>query len=364
LLLFSAQLLAIFSILMLALGYLKAEPQDVGARLFLVLALGIACYLINGMSLAHIDPALRLSPGAWGVALNLGANSIPGVFTLYCFHVFQDNQRVPRALLALLAVQLLLDHLNYRSFRPSIFLSIESDTSFSQFVLGPLPDFIQLFFAVFAVFWCARGWSNDLVETRRFLRWVIIIVQGALILLVVFLENYLLSSASARYAQVHAFITGVIALFTLATLIALLKVDYVGLGKVLLKVTPFVPPEPAQEALQGDVRRFRKVFEQERVYREHGLTIAGLAARLELPEYRLRALINNHLGYRNFNALLHEYRIRDASLMLADPAQRHLPVLTIALTVGYQSITPFNNAFRQAKQQTPTEFRRKALQEQ
>ena len=61
--------------------------------------------------------------------------------------------------------------------------------------------------------------------------------------------------------------------------------------------------------------------------------------------------------------VLHEYRIEDASQMLADRSQRHLPVLTIALTVGYQSITPFNNAFRQMKGVTPTEFRKRALQE-
>jgi AraC-like DNA-binding protein len=36
-----------------------------------------------------------------------------------------------------------------------------------------------------------------------------------------------------------------------------------------------------------------------------------------------------------------------------------LPVLTIALSVGYQSITPFNNAFRQLKGMTPSEYRRK-----
>jgi len=364
LLLFSAQLLAIFSILMLAFGYLKAEPRDISARLFFVLALGIVCYLINGMSLQHIAPALRLTPGSWGVVLNLGANAIPGLFMLYCYHVFQDSQRVPKLLAGLLLLQLVLDHLNYRSYRPSAFLSIQADSSFSQFLLGPVPDFIQLFFAVFAVFWSARGWRTDLVETRRFLRWVIIIVQGGLILAVVFLENYLLSSASARYAQTQALITYVITAVTLATLMALLRFDYVALGKVLLKVTPFVPAVPADEPLQADVRRFRKVFEEDRVYREHGLTIANLATKLDLPEYRLRALINKHLGYRNFNALLHEYRIKDASQMLSDPAQRHLPVLTIALTVGYQSITPFNNAFRQTKNLTPTEFRRKALQEQ
>jgi len=361
LLLYSAQLLAIFSILLLAFGYLKAEPHDVSARLFFVLALGIVCYLINAMSLPHIDPTLRLSPGGWGVVLNLGANAIPGLFMLYCFHVFQDSQRAPRPLLALLLIQLVLDHLNYRSYRPSAFLSVQADSSFTAFLLGPVPDFIQLFFAAFAVFWCARGWSNDLVETRRFLRWVIIVVQGGLILAVVFLENYLLSSASVRYAQAQALITYVISAVTIATLIALLRMDYVALGKVLLKVTPYVP---ADEPLQADVRRFRKVFEEDRVYREHGLTIANLAAKLDLPEYRLRALINKHLGYRNFNALLHEYRIKDACQMLSDPAQRHLPVLTIALTVGYQSITPFNNAFRQTKNLTPTEFRRKALQEQ
>ena len=58
--------------------------------------------------------------------------------------------------------------------------------------------------------------------------------------------------------------------------------------------------------------------------------------------------------------LLHGH---DASQMLADRSQRHLPVLTIALTVGYQSITPFNTAFRQMKGVTPTEFRKRALQE-
>ena len=50
--------------------------------------------------------------------------------------------------------------------------------------------------------------------------------------------------------------------------------------------------------------------------------------------------------------------------MLANPQQRHLPVLTIALTVGYQSITPFNNAFRQTQGLTPTEYRKRALQEE
>lgn len=58
--------------------------------------------------------------------------------------------------------------------------------------------------------------------------------------------------------------------------------------------------------------------------------------RLAIPEYRLRALINKRLGYRNFNALLHEHRLRDACERLADPARAHLPILTIALDVGFR----------------------------
>jgi AraC-like DNA-binding protein len=95
------------------------------------------------------------------------------------------------------------------------------------------------------------------------------------------------------------------------------------------------------------------------VYLTHGLSIGALAQQLAIPEYRLRALINQRLGYRNFNALLHEHRLRDACAQLADPAKAHLPILTIALDVGYQSLAPFNQAFRDALECTPSEYRRK-----
>ena len=72
-------------------------------------------------------------------------------------------------------------------------------------------------------------------------------------------------------------------------------------------------------------------------------------------------MIHERLQFRNFNALLHSYRIEEACVLLADPAQRHLPILTIALTVGYNSINPFNRAFRELKNMTPSEFRARAL---
>jgi len=52
------------------------------------------------------------------------------------------------------------------------------------------------------------------------------------------------------------------------------------------------------------LRRLDYLMTVERIYRQEGLSIGGLAARLDLPEYRLRQVINEGLGYRNFNAFL------------------------------------------------------------
>lgn len=97
------------------------------------------------------------------------------------------------------------------------------------------------------------------------------------------------------------------------------------------------------------------------VYRTPGLSIAGLAERLGVPEHRLRALINQRLGYRNFSAFLNRYRIAEAKAVLADRERVSLPVLTIALDLGYNSLPPFNRAFRAETGQTPTDYRRAVI---
>jgi AraC-like DNA-binding protein len=109
------------------------------------------------------------------------------------------------------------------------------------------------------------------------------------------------------------------------------------------------------------VRRLEHFMNSERGYRQEGLTIGALAAKLDLPEYRLRQVINEGLGHRNFNAFLNRYRIEEAKAALADPAQREVPILTIALDAGFQSVGPFNRAFKAETGVTPTEFRRRAL---
>jgi len=109
-------------------------------------------------------------------------------------------------------------------------------------------------------------------------------------------------------------------------------------------------PDPA-------LARLTDLLEDERVWQQEGLSLKGLAARVGLPEYRLRKLIHEQLGYRNFNALLHEHRIREACRQLSDPALARLPILSIALSVGYASVGTFNRGFREIMGVAPSEWR-------
>ena len=106
--------------------------------------------------------------------------------------------------------------------------------------------------------------------------------------------------------------------------------------------------------------RLHRVMDEDKAYRQEGFGIAVLAARLAVPEYRLRRLINQRLGHRNFTSFVNGYRLAEAMAALADPSQAEVPILTIALDAGFQSIGPFNRAFKALTQMTPTDYRNRA----
>ncbi|MBF7730943.1 helix-turn-helix domain-containing protein [Pseudomonas sp. N040] len=118
-------------------------------------------------------------------------------------------------------------------------------------------------------------------------------------------------------------------------------------------------PGPDQPALQ----RLQQAMQVEQLWRRESLSVGDLASHLGLAEYRLRRLINGALGQRNFNTYLNQFRIEAACAQLSDPARRRLPVLSIALDVGFASIGPFNRAFKAQLGVTPSEFRREKLGE-
>ncbi|MEQ8407699.1 MAG: helix-turn-helix domain-containing protein [Gammaproteobacteria bacterium] len=355
LLLFAAQIVAILSVLLLAAGYLKTEPKATSARVFAVMAVFIVFYLVIGMSGPNIDPQFRVDLTGWRLLLLFGINAICGLFMIYCFLIFQEQSSFPKPLAAAFGMQVVIDLI-------LSYLAVDStaqEPAAAAVFLSFSMDVLQLVFVCLAIFWTLKGWRTDLVEDRRVFRWFIIGLQGALIFSVVFVENFLLAGGSASYASEQAVIVYAIAVLTLGMLLAALRFDFVSLSYVIRRVTELTEEKSGQGTEAIDEESFNRVFRDGLLYREAGLTISGLAKKLNMPEYRLRAFIHKQLGFRNFNAMLHKYRIEDASAALADSSKQNLPVLTIALSVGYQSITPFNNAFREIKGVTPSEYRKK-----
>jgi AraC-like DNA-binding protein len=355
--LFTAQIIAMVAVLLLAAGYLKVEPRGGSARVFALMAVFIIFYLLNGMAGQHIDPLFRLDLSQWQLIIQIGVNTVPGLFMIYCFLVFQEQQKFPILLILAFATQVVLDSI---FSGVSLYFSSGIDLGSLAF-LSTCMDVMTLAFVASAMYWTLKGWRADLVDDRRILRWFIIGVQGALIFSVMFVENFLLDGGSNSYAAAQTIIVSSIAFLAMGMLLVAMRFDYVSLSNVIRKVAELTEEAEPESRAPFDKDSFNKVFKGGKLYREAGLTISMLAKKLNLPEYRLRAFIHKQLGYRNFNAMLHKYRIEDAGEALADKDKPNVPVLTIALSVGYQSITPFNNAFRQLMGVTPSEYRKREI---
>ncbi|MBB4383117.1 AraC-like DNA-binding protein [Bradyrhizobium sp. SBR1B] len=154
---------------------------------------------------------------------------------------------------------------------------------------------------------------------------------------------------------------GVLACTVAAIVYAMMRIDGADLFPAAVAPAPpvvFSQPAADESADQKLIDALMRLMADERIYRQENITIGVLAGRLKIPEYRLRRLINQRLGYRNFNVFLNNHRIEEAKAALADPAQAEVPVITIAMDAGFQSLGPFNRAFKAVTGVTPTEYRR------
>lgn len=220
---------------------------------------------------------------------------------------------------------------------------------------------VKLLVVLHTLWMTVRGRPDDLVERRRAFRTVFVWLIAIQVFAVLSVE--IVFSTSRPPAWLDLLNVLVIAAMTLGLAVAILRPS-VSLfppatddGDAAVRAPVEGLSDPADELLR------RSLIErmEDGQYRETGLTIGALAAHMKVPEHQLRHLINGQLGFRNFSAFINSYRIRDAKAKLADPANARLPVLTVALDLGYGSLGPFNRAFKAETGTTPTEFRRDAL---
>jgi AraC-like DNA-binding protein len=354
---FGANVVALTACVLIGAGVLISNPRSFNARSFAGVTVSSACYFVGRLSYA-VPADVQAHFWFWPfllVFMNMGT----GFWMILAYSLFQDDKRIPRWMIAAFAVQLMLSAINAFGYvgRDSSVLQSEAFPPVVNFVFGPLPIAMQSVFALLALFWAARGWRVDLDESRRFLRALFLIGVGGLLFSSSVTELYFIDAPYAARAPFDNVITLIMAAGYTAAAIAMLRFDHRVLDRLVDRASPLPDPK-VDPGFDRDLAALTRALEVEKLHLTPGLSIGNLAKHLKMPEYRLRVLINKRLGYRNFNALLHEHRLKDACERLADPARAHLPILTIALDVGYQSITPFNQAFRDAMGCTPSAFRR------
>lgn len=300
------------------------------------------------------DPMLFRSAMPWNALPVLLCFGTAAAFWLFAQALFDDGFRVRPRHLAIYAFMFGLGAI--------IFAGILRGTPIGS--AKKLHEAGECVLAIFAIHAAWRGRRNDLVEPRRRVR-LLFVSATALLLFVVATTEF---ASQPRQMPAYLADLNVIGLFLIAVSLA---VSVVGIRHVemfadLRDHRPRASPVEAMLVIQcadpGDARlmtRLERAMTVDRLYRESGLTIGRLASRIDAAEHELRRLINGRLGWRNFNAYLNAWRIAEAREALSDPAQADVPISTIALDSGFQSLGPFNRAFKLAEGVTPTEYRQR-----
>jgi AraC-like DNA-binding protein len=177
------------------------------------------------------------------------------------------------------------------------------------------------------------------------MRAVFTIIVGVEILIVLGAELWLGNTPAPRELEV---IKGVAALgVTLAFALWLLTPCGDLVAVVPVQEAPAAPSlvePPDADARSRD--RLLATMHGEQLYKREGLTIGGLAQKLGIPESRVRRIINQQLGHRNFNAFLNDLRTDEACRILADLVSERVPIFNLALDLGYGSVGPGCTATR------------------
>jgi AraC-like DNA-binding protein len=216
----------------------------------------------------------------------------------------------------------------------------------------------MLGFAAAALWEVWRSREGDLIERRRRIRPVLVCVVAAYVMVIAVVE-FTGAPGMPRGSFKQLVASGsVLAVFGFcAAMLRMRQADLFGAAPA-----PVAAARPS--ASTGDdalVARLLGFMAEHKPHRDETLSIARLAAQLGEQEYRLRRTINGQLGHRNFAAFLNFYRLAEVKAALADPEQREVPIITIALDAGFGSLGPFNRAFREAEGMTPSEYRARAL---
>ena len=316
---------------------MRDHRNVLAARLAVAMSAAIICYLLVTINW----PARSL---AIGFVLALGAGATPALFWLFAKAWFNDEQVLRMLDLGLVAAC---------AINTAILQITRPSDGWINVIAGINFRVAMLVFAGAALLEVWRGREGDLVEGRRRLRTRLVIVVSLYVIVIAVTE------VAAEYFWISHQQVHVLGSLTVIVIFAFCAAMF-GMRQAELFGTPAVQPKkPRALSIEDDplAAKLLAHMHSEMPHRDEAMSIARLASQLGEQEYRLRRTINQQLGHRNFASFLNGFRLDEVKSALADPTQKEVPIITIALDAGFGSLGPFNRAFREAEGMTPSEFR-------
>jgi AraC-like DNA-binding protein len=323
-----------------AIGFVRTGPSisiRVAGLLFCVSVMG---YVLTSSA------ALRDAEGPAAMFIRLLSMGGGGYFWLFVLVLFDDHEIKPQFLV------------------PAAFLTTLGLVAY----VTPMPlkadlwivhNLVEMSFAAHALFVIYRSWRGDLVEARRRLRGPFLAVVT---IYTIVLSVFEIGESFGAYAAWYSIAGGTaLAVFCLAGCFVFLEARPALFGAAEPQTASGAPGLDPADRLT--LERLEVAMDKGEAWRKEGLTIASLADQVGTPEHRLRRLINDHLGHRNFQTFVNARRIEAAKRLLGDPAKVKTTVAAVAFELGFGSLGPFNRAFKEATGHTPTEWRRKSFEQ-
>ena len=329
---------AIGSLAATGIGFLRSGTTPAIRVVGAVFTLSTIAYVLNSSWI------LRGQFGALGFPIHFLALAGGGYLWLFIVTLFEDRP------------------LTWSSWGPVAILTVVG--LFGMFTPRPLQNYIwighnliEISLGIHALSVILNSWRGDLVEARRRMR-------GPFLAMVIFLTFVFSAIEIGESMGVQSVWYPLLGAMSLAAFCVAGNVMFLqarpGLFGAPQPDAPIAAGPSLETAAAALERQTLDTVMAGGAWRDEGLTIAGLADKVGVPEHRLRRLINDQLGHRNFAAYLNGHRIEAAKGILADPAKARTTVAAIAFDLGFGSLGPFNRAFKEATGMTPTEWRRQA----
>ena len=300
-------------------------------------------------------------PDAYGLLLGLAASATCNVFWLVARGLFRAGNwlQMPQILFAVAITLLLMGDqtLQWLQLRAQL-----AEPIYSR-VLPALRELIQLLSstALVMAFWEGLRGARTTVGPERLMRWIFLLSYGICLTVALILPSMAFSPEQSQLWHQNAVTVSVLLIVGATHGLIRYRLRHPLLDPKMASALE-EPLIPTVERVASDeeheiAKRMLQQLRDQRWYLQADLKVAGLAALLGVPEYKVSRAITLVLGIANFNQFINRYRVEHAQRLLADTANSHWPILVIGLESGFASLGPFNRAFKAMVGSTPSDFR-------